>query len=88
MELQTFEVQICANAETRGLEMAVLVKAPLAVVSVISQLFHGDQVGFRRVFDNLAVKHIDALRKQIQSFFLYHPRILKHTPTTTAVKLE
>ena len=40
MELQAFEVQVCAKAETRGLEMAFLVKVPLAVVSVISQLFH------------------------------------------------
>ena len=28
MELQAFEVQVCAKAETRGLEMAFLVKAP------------------------------------------------------------
>ena len=51
MELQAFEVQICANAETRGLEMAFLVKAPQAVVSGISQLFQGEpswiQTGFR-----------------------------------------
>ena len=52
MELQVFEVQICANAETRGLEMAFLVKAPQAVVSVVSQLFQGEssgiQIGFRQ----------------------------------------
>ena len=51
MELQAFEVQICAKAETRGLEMAFMVKAPQAVVSVISQLFQGEpswiQTGFR-----------------------------------------
>ena len=50
MELQAFEVQVCAKAETRGLEMAFLVKVPLAVVSVISQLFQGEpneiQTGF------------------------------------------
>ena len=51
MELQALEVQICAKAETRGLEMAYLVKAPQAVVSVISQSFQGEpsgiQTGFR-----------------------------------------
>ena len=47
MELQVFEVQICANAETRGLEMAFLVKAPQAVVSVILNCFRANQVGFK-----------------------------------------
>ena len=51
IELQAFEVQICAKAETRGLKMAFLVKAPWAVVSVISRLFQCEfswiQKGFR-----------------------------------------
>ena len=71
MGLQASEVQVCTKAEARGLEMAFLVKVPQAVVSVISQLFQG----FKQVFDNLTVKHMDALRKQIQSladFVLNH----------------
>ena len=47
--------------------MAFLVKAPQAIVSVISQLFLWNQVGFKQVFNNLTVKHMDVLRKQIQS---------------------
>ena len=51
MELQAFEVQVCEKAETRGLEMAFLVKVPQAVVSVTSQLLQdgpsGIQTGFR-----------------------------------------
>ena len=39
MELQAFEVQVCAKAETRGFEMVFLVKIPQAIISVISQLF-------------------------------------------------
>ena len=68
MELQAFEVHVCAKAETRGLEMAFLVKAPKAIVSVISQLFQGEPSEiYKQVFDNLTAKHMDALRKQIQS---------------------
>ena len=37
--------------------------------------FRANQVGFKQVFDNLAVKHIDALRKQIQSLADY---VLNH----------
>ena len=47
MGLQAFEVQVCAKAETRGLEMAFLVKVPQAVVSVISQLFQGEPSGIQ-----------------------------------------
>ena len=75
MVLQAFEVQVCPKAETTGLEMAVLVEVPQAVVSVISQLFQGEPSGIQQVFDNLTVKHMDALRKQIQSlaeFVLNH----------------
>ena len=75
MELQAFEVQVCAKAETRGLEMAFLVAVPWAILSVISELFQNEemncfranQMGFKQVFDNLTVKHLDALSKQIQS---------------------
>ena len=67
MALQAFEVQVCAKAETRGLEMAFLVKILQAIVSVISQLFKANQIGFEQVFDNRTVKHMDTLRKQIQS---------------------
>ena len=47
MGLQAFEVQVCAKAETRGLEMALLVKVQKAVVSVISQLFQGEPSGIQ-----------------------------------------
>ena len=58
MGLQAFEVQVCAKAETRGLEMAFL---------VFLNCFRANQVGFKQLFDNLTVKHMDALRTQIQS---------------------
>ena len=45
MELQAFEVEVCAKARTRGLEMTSLVKIPQASVSVISQLFQGEPNG-------------------------------------------
>ena len=47
MGLQASEVQVCTKAETRGLEMAFLVKVPQAVVSVISQLFQGEPSGIQ-----------------------------------------
>ena len=47
MGLQAFEVQVFAKAETRGLEMVFLAKVPLAVVSVISQLFQGEPSGIQ-----------------------------------------
>ena len=47
MGLQAFEVQACAKAETRSLEMAFLVKIPLAVFSVISRLFQGEPSGIQ-----------------------------------------
>ena len=37
--------------------------------------FRVNQVGFKQIFDNLAVKNIDALRKQIQSLADY---VLNH----------
>ena len=45
MELQAFEVEICAEAETRGLEMAIFVKILQAIASAISQLFQGKPTG-------------------------------------------
>ena len=50
MGLQAFEVQVCAKGETRGLEMAFLVKVPQAVPSVISQLFQGEPNGIQTGF--------------------------------------
>ena len=82
MELQAFEVQVCAKAETTGLEMAFLVKVPQAVVSVIPRLFQANQVEFKQVFDNLTVKHVDALRKQIRSLADY---VLNHCFWTYAM---
>ena len=55
--------------------MAFLVKVPWAVVSFISQLFQGEPSGIQTGIPNLTVKHMDALRKQIQSladFVLNH----------------
>ena len=82
MELQAFEVQVCTKAETRGLEMAFLVKAPYAIISVIFNCFRSSQVGFKQVFDNLTVKYNDALRKQIQSLADY---VLNHCFWTYAM---
>ena len=62
MRLQAFEVQVCAKAETRGLEMAHRTSFPLFL-----NCFRANQVGFKQVFDYLSVKHMDALRKKIQS---------------------
>ena len=39
-------------------------------------------MGFKQVFDNLTVKHMDALRKQIQSFADY---VLNHCFWTYAM---
>ena len=39
-------------------------------------------MGFKKAFDNLAVKHIDALRKQIQSLADY---VLNHCFWTYAI---
>ena len=41
------------------------------MVSVIPQLFQGQPNGIQHVFDNLTVKHMDALRRQIQSLLDY-----------------
>ena len=82
MELQAFELQICANAETRGLEMAFLVKLHRPSFLLFLNRFKANQVGFKQVFDNLAVKHIDALRKQIQSLADY---VLNHCFWTDAM---
>ena len=73
MGLQAFEVQVCAKAETRSLKMVFLVTRPLFLLFL--NCFRAKQVRFKQVFDNLTVKHMDALRKQIQSladFVLNH----------------
>ena len=75
MELQAFEVQVCAKAETKGLEMAFLVKSHRSSSLLFLNGFRANQVGFKQVFDNLTVKHMDALRKQIQSLAAY---VLNH----------
>ena len=43
--LLAFKVQVCAKTETRGLEMAFLVRFSLSIVSAISQLFQGEPNG-------------------------------------------
>ena len=44
--------------------------------------FRANQVGFKYGFDNLTVKHMDALRKQIQSLADY---VLNHCLWTYAM---
>ena len=44
--------------------------------------FRANQMGFKQVFDNLTVKHMDALRKQIQSVADY---VLNHCFWTYAM---
>ena len=73
--MRAFEVPVCATTETRGIEMAFLVKISWTIVSAISQLFQGEPKGFEQVFDNLTSKHMDALMKQIQSLVDY---VLNH----------
>ena len=63
MELQAFEVQVCAKAETRGLEMAIFVRMLSLPLFLIC--FRANHVGFEHVFDNLTFKFMDPLRKQI-----------------------
>ena len=62
--------------------MAFLVKAPQAVVSVISQLFQDEASGIQTGFRYLTVKHMDVLRKQIQSLADY---VLNHCFWTYAM---
>ena len=72
MELQACEVQFCAKTETRELEMAFLVKTSHRPSFLLFlNCFRANQVGFKQVFDNLAFKHMDALRKQIPSLVDY-----------------
>ena len=84
MGLQAFEVQVCAKAETRGLAIAMvfLVTVPQPVVSVISQLFQGEPSGIQTGIRYLTVKHMDALRKQIQSLAVF---VLNHCFWTSAM---
>ena len=71
MELQSLEVQVCAKAETRCLEMAIFGKNPKDHCFYFFNCFRVKQMGFEQVFDNLIFKHMDALRDQTQSLFDY-----------------
>ena len=84
MELQAFDVQVCAKAETRarGLEVAFLVKSHRSLFLLFLNCFKANQMGFEQVFNNLNVKHMDALRKQIQSLVDY---VLNHCFWTYAM---
>ena len=62
--------------------MAFLVKAPQAVVSVISQLLQGEPSGIQTGFRYLTVKHMDVLKKQIHSLA---DCVLKHCFSTYAM---
>ena len=66
MVLQAFGYQVCAKAETRGLEMVFLVKSHKPSFLLVLNCFKANQMGFELVFDNLTSKHMDALGKQIQ----------------------
>ena len=67
MDLQAFEVQVCAKAETRGLKVAFLVEIARPSFLLLLNCSTANQMGFEQVFDNLTSNHMDALRKQIQS---------------------
>ena len=82
MGLQAFEVQVCAKAETRGLKMAFLLQSHRPSFLLFLNYFRANQVEFKGVFDNLIVKHMDALRKQIQSLADY---VLNHCLWTYAM---
>ena len=82
MELQAFEVQVCAKAEAKGLEMAFLVKVPWVIVSLFLNCFRVKQIGFEQVFDKLTYKHMYALRKQVQSLVYF---VLNHCFRTCAI---
>ena len=62
--------------EASGMAFSEKISWPKAIVSVISQLFQGEQMGLEQVFDILTVKHMDALREQIQSLVDY---VLNHS---------
>ena len=71
MEVQAFEVQICAQAETRGLLRAFLVNLARAIASLISQFFQSKTIEIEKTLDNPTFKRMDALRKMIQSLVDY-----------------
>ena len=56
-------------------EMHLGKKFLAAIFSVIVYCFRETQIGFEQVFDNVTFKHIDTLRKQIQSLIDY---VLNH----------
>ena len=71
MELQAFEVQVCAKAGTRGLKMAFLVKSHRPSFLLFLNCFRANEMGFKQFFDNLIVKHMDALREQSLSPIMF-----------------
>ena len=62
--------------------MAFLVKSHRPSFLLLFNCFRANQMGFKQVFDNLTVKHMDALRKQIQSLADY---VLNHCFWTYAM---
>ena len=79
MELQAFEVQVCAKTEIRGLEIAFLVKTLRPSFLLFLNCFKANQMGFEQVFDNLTLELMDAFKKQIQSLVDY---VLNHCFST------
>ena len=51
--------------------MAIFVKAHGPSLPLFLIFFRANQLGFEQVFDNLAFKYLDAVRKQIQSLVDY-----------------
>ena len=50
------------KTETRGLEMAFLIKISQTIISAFLDCFKANEMRFEQVFDNLTFKHMDALR--------------------------
>ena len=72
MGLQAFEVQMLKPEASK---LHFWKKSHRPSFLLFLNCFRVNQVGFKQVFDNLTVKHMDALRKQIQSladFVLNH----------------
>ena len=82
MELQAFEVQVNAKAETKGLKMAFFVKISSTIFSAILNCFRANQIECEQMFDKLTLKDMDALKKQIQPLVDY---VLSHCFWTYAM---
>ena len=71
-ELRASKAQVCAKAETRGLQMAFVVAVALAIVHFGCMLFVclslvSDQTKWTlKNFDNPTFKHTDFLRNSVQ----------------------